>query len=138
MKFDVPKPFDVICCIEGMAIAIEAKYLPKLKAFPLSAFQPSQIKGLTEFHNSGHEAFAVLNIRQAASVVDGIKRMNRLYVFEWFELLNYLQRNKSIKAKELEKLPFTEGSKGGFDVNNISVIYDIDRGGHTSFDEFLF
>ncbi len=96
-RFDKPKPF-----------AIEAKYIPRYRAFGVGALRDCQVDGLNSVEKSGGESFVFLNVRGK-----GRGRVNRLIIFEWSKF----RVRANLKKAELESLPYIEAVGGLFDVS---------------------
>lgn len=108
-RFTPGKPFDIVVSARGQFVAIETKQMKKFKAFSLRDMRPAQLEGLTEVVYRGGRAFVFLNVRIAADARKGVKRENRLIVFDWAWLLHRLHES-SIKAAEIREWAFASKS----------------------------
>lgn len=113
-RFTDPKPFDAIALYKGIPIAIEAKFIPDFKAFGIKSLRPSQIEGLDKWSTAGGLSYVFLNIRRPADKSAGIKRINRLLIFEYDEL-KIMEKN--YRKKEIENYHGVDGFKKRFDLN---------------------
>ncbi len=82
-RFDLKKPFDAIALFFSHAIAIEAKYIPKHRAFGLKDLLPHQILGLDEWHLAGGHSWVFLNVKQKKNAATNTPFINKVYTFEW-------------------------------------------------------
>lgn len=115
-RFTPAKPCDIVSCFFGLMVAIECKQLRKWKAFSLSDMRESQIEALDAILVTHGLSFVFLNVRVEADFVKGTKRENRLIVFPWADLKARFASG-SIKAKELQTLPYVTGTKKRFDLS---------------------
>jgi len=116
-RFDKPKPFDAIAVLTGIPIAIEAKSFNDYKALNISLFRHCQVKGLDEFAEAGGKSYVFLNVRRAGNKTGGVKRVNRLYAFNWLELKRVLTVS-SIKKDQLMAMPYvSDGAKDMFSLS---------------------
>lgn len=113
-RFNCPRPFDALCILDGIPIAIEAKFQNSFSAFGLKNIRESQFHGLTSFEAAGGKAFVALNIH--IKPVDGRARVNRLILFDWAEFRNLKQ---NFSTAELKQLAYCKGSRGTFDLNDL-------------------
>ena len=109
MRFNVAKPFDVLAILNGVPVAIEAKYQNSFAEFGMGQIRPSQVIGLEAFAAGGGHSYIILNIRIP-------NECNRVLIFNWQE---FKKRDKSIGKKELEQWDFIEGSKGTYPVHQL-------------------
>ena len=115
-RFNPPKPFDAIMLRQGVPYAIEAKYLPDFKSFGIRNLTQSQVEGLCDWQAAGGKAFVFLNVRRKSDASNDISRINRLYVFDWSQMR---ASSKNYNKAELMQLPYSEGSKGVFDLDQV-------------------
>lgn len=111
MRFDTPKPFDVLAVINGIPIAIEAKYMSDYQAFGKRHLRPAQVIGLEAFINGGGHSYIVLNIRKPREV-------NRVIIFNW---LDFKKLDKSIGKNQLQQCEYIEGIKGRYPVKQMAA-----------------
>jgi hypothetical protein len=116
-RFSPEKPCDIIAGIKGRSVLIELKQIKKWQAFGKTQMRGSQILNLTEAMRSGSACFVFLNVRIRA--IKGLsKHENKLLIFDWAKWGDILSSG-TIKAKELVRIPYIEGSsKGGFDLTS--------------------
>jgi Holliday junction resolvase len=117
MRFMPDKPFDVIAVVKGIPIAIEAKMIKDHKSFGAKDLRETQVSGLTEFKNAGGRSFVFLNIRRPADKDKGVKRLNRLLIFEAGWLIDRGQIYKK-ELIEIDEKFGIEGKKKTFDLDN--------------------
>lgn len=117
-RFDSKKPFDVLAAFEGHAIAIEAKFQNDYGGFGLRKFAEHQIEALDEFSLNG-SSFVFLNIRQLGNKEKGLKRFNRLFIFEW----DLFKARGLIPKSELLEWPYMEYKNGIFNISD--WLYDL-------------
>lgn len=109
-RFDLDKPFDAFVVYsrrfgaKGIPIAIEAKSLRRYAALG-SQIRPSQIKGLNGITAAGGRGFIFLNVRS------NTPRMNRLLILDWSLFGEDFTKGKTIKKKDLQRMPFIEGQR---------------------------
>jgi hypothetical protein len=113
MRFNPPKPCDIVSCYRGSMVAIECKLMKKISAFGMKQIRPSQVENLEKVSNAGGAALIFLNVRVSANKTLGIKRMNRLIPFVWNDFKK-ITENGIIRGKDLPSLQYIEGYKGEF------------------------
>jgi len=101
--------------IQGIPIAIEAKYMPDYGSFGIKNLTESQRTGLSDFQAAGGIAYVFLNIRRKPDKEAGAERMNRLLVFDWLELRGM---TGNYNKAELLQRPYYKGAEGIVDVGN--------------------
>jgi len=121
-RFDLPKPFDAIAAFAGTPIAIEAKVLRKYEAFGVRHLRPCQVEGLDWFAENG-SSYVFLNIRHAGNKAEGIKRINRLYMFEWGDF----KRREVIKKNEFDQFLYIDKKDGIFPIVDWLAFLDARR-----------
>ncbi len=108
IRFNLPKPFDIIATIDGLSVAIEGKMIKKFQAFGMRDLRESQIENLEKQIKAGGQAFVFLNIR---GMIDG-RRENRCLYFKY----EALKKDVTIRKSELLQYPYITGEKGLFDL----------------------
>ena len=92
-RFIKRKPFDMVCCMNGKFVAIEAKYSENLKPIGEKellrknkegelVYEDSQMDHLLRINRGGGTSFIFYNVRIKANKEKGIKQENRVYIFE--------------------------------------------------------
>jgi len=110
-RFDLPKPFDVFGCYQGIPIAIEAKVITDYKSFGKTFMRDCQVKGLSEWRAAGGKSFVFLNIRRTG--IKGVAaRVNKLLIFDW----DLLDSDRNLRRHEIEGHPFIIGKNGLFNL----------------------
>ena len=117
MRFQIEKPFDSILVRDGKFIAIEGKALKKFEAFGMRHLRPSQIKNLEAITKQGARGYVFLNIRVSSNPVEGVKRENRLLIWEWEEFKR-ATKNGSIKQSGVISHPYIKGSNKFYDLQD--------------------
>lgn len=113
-RFQDNKPCDILACgQDGKIIAIESKQIKKWQAFGLRFLRPHQIETLEKIHSLGGWAFVFLNVRIIKP------KENRCIAIHW----PVLKSKKSFSKKELPLLPFYQGSKKEFAINNFEDLW---------------
>ena len=116
LRYSPDKPCDLIASINGKCIGIECKMLRKYEAFGLRHLRESQVRGLDGIIQRGlGRGFVFLNIRRSADKEYGIKRLNRLIIFDW-EIFSCL--TGTIKKNELENYDYIQGKNGMFAIQD--------------------
>jgi len=115
-RFDVEKPCDIVGGYKGIFFGIEGKMIKKYESFGLKNMRPSQIKNLNEMVTKGNRAFVFLNIRILPDQTRGIRRMNRLLIFDWAKWSSIWERSGTLKKKHLESAKGIDGKNGLFDL----------------------
>ena len=114
-RFMAKRPFDAFLTLGNIPIAIEAKALNKLSAINYNLLEEHQKEALEEFESyPGRHSFVFVNIRQRANVFEGIKQVNRLYIFNYL----FLKEKGSILKKELDQYPYVSGKNKRFNLTS--------------------
>lgn len=106
-----PRPCDNITLLDGRLLAIEGKFQKSFKAFGMGQIRDSQVLNLDAITQGGGVASIFLNIWIP-------REENRLIIWEWSDFKEKT-RNGSIKKKELLEMPYIEGRKQRFPVDQI-------------------
>lgn len=110
-RFIPTKPADLFGHVEGKAFLIECKQIKKWRTWGMRDMRPSQIKGLTDFADTGGAAYVILNVRITK------ERENRLILFTWAQL----KRFKKFNIDELKDLDYVIGSKKDYPIDYILI-----------------
>lgn len=106
-----PRPFDMVVCLKGKLVAIEGKFQKNFGAFGMRHIRESQILNLNAVTQGGGTAFIFLNVWLP-------NKENRLLIWEW-ENFKEITANGSIKKSTLINLPYIQGAKKRFPVEEI-------------------
>lgn len=92
----IERPFDVVGCLHGRALAIEVKQLRGFKAFGTRLMQPSQVSNLSAIEQAGGVALVALFVHEP-------RVYRKLLLFVW-SALRERWASGSIRKAELEAL----------------------------------
>lgn len=113
-RFMIPKPFDIMACVNGASVAFEAKALRQYEAFGRRHLRESQIKGLDDHARAGGLSYVILEVKAGRGDY-------RMLFWRWDHFVKATE-DGSIKKAELEKLPYIQREKN--DVYNIGSLLD--------------
>lgn len=105
------RPFDQVVCYQGRYIALEGKFQKSFKAFGMSQIRDSQVLGLNAVTQGGGIALIALNIWIP-------RQENRLIIWPWQEFKKRTTIS-SYKKPELEAMPYIQGKKGRFPIDQV-------------------
>lgn len=111
-RFDIKKPFDAFACVEGHALAIEAKSFDGLQCVALRHFRENQVEGLTKWDKSKGLAFAFVHFKLG-------RGKEGFYAIPWPLML----KKGRFVALELESMPRFE-KKTSEELYDLSQFFD--------------
>lgn len=109
-----PRPCDLLACVSGKLVAVEAKFQRDFKAFGIKHIRDSQVLNLDFINQGGGMGFIFLNIFIPY-------KENRLLIWEWNQFKK-ITANGSIKKKELMEHPYLPCHKGRFSAQDMTHI----------------
>jgi len=110
------RPCDMIACLEGKLVAIEGKFQKSFSAFGIKHIRDSQVLNLDAISQGRGVAFIFLNIWIP-------NKENRLLIWEW-EIFKKITANASLKKKTLLEMPYIQGAKKRFPIEDILLEID--------------